>query len=87
LKYVEIDDVIEQAGLFEFQFGRGQEITADTITQAGRFADVDHPAFVIFHQIDAGRFGQRFGLLRELGESILHVMSNCSGLFLSSLGR
>ena len=69
---VEIDDIVQQAGLLELELGGGLEIAADPIAQGGRLADIDDAAFVILHQVDAGRFRQGLGFVGEFFEALVH---------------
>ncbi len=54
LKGFKIHHVLDHLGLETFELGAGLEIRANPVAQGGRFANVDHAAFVVLHQVDTG---------------------------------
>ena len=72
LERFEIDDVLEQAGFGVLELGAGLEIGTDAVAQGRGLAHINHSAFVILHEVDAGGFGEALGLLVEVLDAFIH---------------
>ncbi len=72
LNDLKVDDQFPQRSLLEIELGGRLKIAGDPVAQAGGFADINHAALVILHQVDAGRFREGFGLFGKPRETIVH---------------
>ena len=72
LQDVEVDDVLDKARFLVLELHPTLKVAANAVAQRGRLADVDDPALVVLHQVDAGGFRQGFGFFREFVEALVH---------------
>ena len=59
LEVVDVTDFLNQVRRPAIKFGRLEKVAACTAAEILGFANVNHPAGGIFHQVDAGRLGKR----------------------------
>ena len=66
---VEVGDEFEEALLAGAEVGGGDEVGADAVAEGAGLADVEDDAAEVFHEVDAGGFGEGFGFFAEAREA------------------
>ncbi|MBI3412128.1 MAG: HigA family addiction module antidote protein [Planctomycetes bacterium] len=61
---IDVGDHLHQVACTLVLRGRLGEIMAGPVAQILRFADIEHPALLVLHQVDAGRGGELLDLFR-----------------------
>jgi hypothetical protein len=75
---VKVADEVEQALFARAEVRGGDEVGADAVTEGAGFADVNDDAAGVFHEIDAGAFGELFGFFAEARDALVGRL--CGGL-------
>src|SRR5699024_5621807 len=73
--HVEIDDVGHELARFGVHPAGGLEIRTHTVTQRGRFADVNNVPTRVFHEVDAGLDGEAAEARGEVRAGDFHHLS------------
>jgi Asp-tRNA(Asn)/Glu-tRNA(Gln) amidotransferase A subunit family amidase len=68
---LEVVDEVAHRLLLGAEVGGGDEVAGGAVGQVRGLADIEHDALVVFHEVDAGRFGQVAGFAQQATEALL----------------